>query len=309
MRQILKFVILEPKFMIMKSIIQITLLFSFSFFIFNLSAQTNLKSDRAKQFTKKDLIVILTGNDTIDAFMKEAVQLKWEFSQNIQYMRMGDSKRLVENNPNHYLRMKLQLIQGIQVYEGIGGHEFMRSTYTYGDMTKIILFEDEDNASKRFEIALPSDYEFSRGVAIEGVQRTCHILNEIQKKGSWGKFFRSTKDSGLEKLKGLKLLVPLEYMKNQADTVKIKKKYEYPIYFVSTQEIHEIIESSKEGFAYLLVAEEHVNIHVHYVCTTSDSEVLAHYNKQVQSQVAITSGRNKHMYLDLIIFDKLFRNM
>ncbi len=174
---------------------------------------------------------------------------------------------------------------------------------------KLILFEDDGKPGSGFEIALPSNSEFSRGIAIEAVQRACHIVKKIKGVGSWNKFYMQTKSDGLEKLANKTLLVPLEYIENLSDTVELKEMYSKTIQFVSMDEIHQKIEESHDNFAYLLVAEELVNLHVQYVCMANDSEVLGHYHKMVQSSKTMLSGGIKHMYIDKKIFKKLFSKL
>ena len=283
------------------------LIVSFSVLTLNISAQQiNLKTEQARNFQEKKLIVVTTGDAIVDTYLKEAIELKWSFNDDIQYMSLEESKDLVEEQPDEFVRLKLQLLKGVMVYtSGEGVHRTEFSRHTYGDVMKLVLFED---APKGFEVALPSNSEFSRGIAIELVQRACHVVSEIEKVGSWNKFYFSTKSSGLSKLSERTLLVPIEYIANEEDTVEMIKNYPYSIEFIPSNDIHMKVEESNADYAYLLVAEELVNVHVHYICLAENSEVLGHHHKVVQTLNTIQAGV-KHLYIDKKVFKKLLSKL
>src|SRR5690554_15632 len=289
---------------------RISFILSFTLLSVSLFAQTiNLKSKDATRLKGKELIVISTGDDLMDEYLKEAVELKWIFNKNVTYMDLRSSNALVKKSPNKYVRLQLQLTQATVVYtENHGIHTFETSRSVYGDMMKVILYEDNMERGKGFEISLPSNASFSRGVAIEAIQRTCSVMNKIEEVGSWNKFFISTKKGGLTKLKDKILLVPMEYLENESDSIVMKEKYPYDIHFVPISAIYEKIEESDDNYAYFLVAEELVNIHVHYVCAAIDSEVLGHYHKVVQLPSTIING-TRHLHIVPKVFIKLFKRL
>jgi hypothetical protein len=273
-------------------------------FVCSVYGQINMGSETAKRLKSKELIVIKTGNDTLDRLFLSAAEYKWKFNDQIQLADWKSSEEMVKENPNTYVRIKLQLIQGVMVttMKDAAGFTSKVSEQNYGDMMKILYFEDSPN--RVFETSLPSNLELSEGVLVEAVQRGCNIIDNISALGSWNKFFLGTKKSGKGQLKELTLLIPNELVDSEEDKAEIQKNYTYKLEFVPLSEVHDKIKNEDSNYAYVIIGEEAVSVHVVYICTTKNSQTLCHEHKMVQTANRLAKG-GRYASLDAKIFKKL----
>lgn len=282
--------------------ISFLLLFISSFFIASYG-QINMNAETANRLKSKELILIKTGDDSLDQFLLNAANLKWQFSDQIQLLDWKSSVQLVDDNPNTYVRMKLQLIKGVIVTStSQNGFTTKVSEQNFGEMMKILYFED--SPTRVFETSLPSNLEISEGVLVESIQRSCNIIDNISIIGSWNKFFINSKNVNGSELKNLTLLIPNEILESPNEKDQIKKLYPFAIEFVDQSEIHEKVKANDPNFAYVIIGEEAVSLHVVYICTTSNSQTLCHEHKMIQTLNKLANG-GRYATLDAKIFKKL----
>jgi hypothetical protein len=254
---------------------------------FGVFAQINMGDETAKRLIDKELIFIKTGDSLVDSFLKEAVEIKWRFNPSVYFTDWKMSEEMVKESPNTYVRMKLQLITGVMVTTStFAGMTSTVSEKNYGDMYKLLYFEDSPN--RVFETSLASNFEISEGVLIEGVQRACNVIENIVLFGSWNKFF--LKSNGAAQLKELTLLIPNELVGSEEDKEEMKKMYAYKMEFLPLSEIYEKIKGSEENYAYLVSSEESVGVHIFYICKTNNSQKLCHAYKTFQTMDSITKA-------------------
>lgn len=269
--------------------------------------QVNLKSEEAIRFKGKHVIIITTGDTIVDSILINTVENKWRFSDSIQYMDLESSNIYVKENPNEFLRLRLSFVTGQLVTTvGNGIHKTEMGRTTYGDMIKLLLFEDD--SKRKFGIAFPSNSGFSKEIMTEVIQRACGVIDGVEKMGSWNKLCFKNRDNAGEKVAKTTLLVPMEYLKDAGDSTKLKAAYPYKIQFATTSQIQQAIDESNESYSYIIAVEEVVNYHMHFICTANNSEVLSIAARLTQGPGDF-KNETKHMYIDFKTFKKLVKNL
>jgi hypothetical protein len=284
---------------------QLHALLFLSFFIsFQVSAQQiNLKAEDAIRFKEKQVIVVTTGDSIVDAILKEAIELKWRFSDSIQYMDLSSSNNYVKIHPNEFIRLQLNLFQAEIVHLIDNGHYKTEiSRRTYGEMLKLFIFEDDPKI--KFGVGLQSNTEFSEEIIFELIQRACGVIEGVEEMGSWNKLCMSKRTNSQEMIQSKTLLIPLDYVKNLSDSTQFKSDLPCNVQFVPSSFIQEKIKESNDQYMYMVAIEEVVNYHMHFICTTKSSDVLAIAARLVQGPGDF-KDESKHMYFDLKTFRKL----
>ncbi len=281
-----------------------------SFFIsFEVYSQhSNLKSVEATRYKEKHVIVIETGDSIVDAILLNAVKDKWRFSDSIQSMSLSSSDDYVLDHPDKFIRIQLNLIIGqiVHTHSLGGGHRIELSRTTYGEMLRLLIFED--NPKRKFGVGLQSNTEFSEDIIIELIQRSCGIIEGVEEVGTWTNFCLKKRKNSPEMYQGKTLLVPIEFLKNQSDSTKFKSISPFNIQFVSSSFIKEKVKESSNQYMYIIAIEEIVNYHMHFLCTTNNSHILAVAVKAVQGGGGI-KDENKGMYISFKTFKKLMKRI
>lgn len=271
------------------------------------SQQVNLKSEEAIRFKDKHVIVVSTGDSIVDAILAEAIENKWRFSDSIQSMNLSASNDYVKKHPNKFIRLQLNLIEGQIVHTLDNGvYETELSRATYGEMLKLFIFEDD--ASRKFGVGLQSNTAFSEEIIYELIQRACGVIEGVEEMGSWNKLCMKKRTNSQEMVQSKTLLVPIDYVKNLADSTEFKSDLPFKIKFVSTSFIQEKIKESSDQYMYMIAIEEVVNYHMHFICTTNNSDVLAIAARLAQGPGEF-KDETKRMYIDLKTFNKLVNKL
>jgi len=271
------------------------------------SQQINLRTEEAKSYKEKNVIVISTGDSIADAILTKAVKDKWRFSDSVQCMELNASEEYVKKYPKTFVRLQLNLVQGDLVRTMTNGNYTTElSRKTYGKMLKLYIFEDE--IYRKFSVGLQSNTEFSEEIIYEVIQRSCGVIEAVEEMGSWNKLCLNKRNNSQEMIHKKTLLVPIDFVKDLADTTKFISSAPFKIQFVSTSFIQEKIIDSDDRYMYVIAIEEVVNYHMHFICTTENSDVLSVAARLTQGPGEI-KDESKKMYIDLKTFKKLVNNL
>lgn len=271
------------------------------------SQQINLRSEEAKSYKEKNVIVISTGDSIADVILTKAVKDKWRFSDSVQCMELSASEEYVKKYPKSFVRLQLNLVQGDLVRTMTNGNYTTElSRKTYGKMLKLYIFEDE--VFRKFSVGLQSNTEFSEEIIYELIQRSCGVIEAVEEMGTWNKLCLNKRENSQEMIHKKTLLVPLDFVKDLADTTKFKSCAPFKMQFVSTSFIQEKIIDSDDRYMYIIAVEEVVNYHMHFICTTENSDVLSVAARLTQGPGEF-KDETKKMYIDLKTFKKLINNL
>lgn len=271
------------------------------------SQQINLRSEEAKSYKEKNVIVISTGDSIADVILTKAVKDKWRFSDSVQCMELNASEEYVKKYPKTFVRLQLNLVQGDLVRTMTNGNYTTElSRKTYGKMLKLYIFEDE--VFRKFSVGLQSNTEFSEEIIYELIQRSCGVIEAVEEMGTWNKLCLNKRTNSQEMIHKKTLLVPLDFVKDLADTIKFKSSAPFKMQFVSTSFIQEKIIDSDDRYMYIIAVEEVVNYHMHFICTTENSDVLSVAARLTQGPGEF-KDETKKMYIDLKTFKKLINNL
>lgn len=271
------------------------------------SQQINLRSEEAKSYKEKNVIVISTGDSIADVILTKAVKDKWRFSDSVQCMELNASEEYVKKYPKTFVRLQLNIVQGDLVRTMTNGNYTTElSRKTYGKMLKLYIFEDE--VFRKFSVGLQSNTEFSEEIIYELIQRSCGVIEAVEEMGTWNKLCLNKRTNSQEMIHKKTLLVPLDFVKDLADTIKFKSSAPFKMQFVSTSFIQEKIIDSDDRYMYIIAVEEVVNYHMHFICTTENSDVLSVAARLTQGPGEF-KDETKKMYIDLKTFKKLINNL
>lgn len=271
------------------------------------SQQINLRSEEAKSYKEKNVIVISTGDSIADVILTKAVKDKWRFSDSVQCMELNASEEYVKKYPKTFVRLQLNIVQGDLVRTMTNGNYTTElSRKTYGKMLKLYIFEDE--VFRKFSVGLQSNTEFSEEIIYELIQRSCGVIEAVEEMGTWNKLCLNKRTNSQEMIHKKTLLVPLDFVKDLADTTKFKSSAPFKMQFVSTSFIQEKIIDSDDRYMYIIAVEEVVNYHMHFICTTENSDVLSVAARLTQGPGEF-KDETKKMYIDLKTFKKLINNL
>lgn len=173
-------------------------------------------------------------------------------------------------------------------------------------MLKLYIFEDE--VFRKFSVGLQSNTEFSEEIIYELIQRSCGVIEAVEEMGTWNKLCLNKRTNSQEMIHKKTLLVPLDFVKDLADTIKFKSSAPFKMQFVSTSFIQEKIIDSDDRYMYIIAVEEVVNYHMHFICTTENSDVLSVAARLTQGPGEF-KDETKKMYIDLKTFKKLINNL
>ena len=276
----------------------IKLTLSVLFILTNLliNAQINLKAEDVNRYREKQLIVVVPEDKEIGEMLKTAFDEKWSFNKDIIYTSFDDAKEMSKESPNTYLTAMLSMTIAKRVTTEYWGKNSpsniaSRSSVTVGDMMDIHYFEDDE--SRYFRVPLQSYDSISSYLFMEGVQRSCQLMSDIELLGTWNKYYFNIKNISISELKDKVLLVPIENVKHIEDTAKLAKAYPYTVRFVPMSTVYEKIENSDPNFAYIVVLEMEVNMFFKFLCTTENSKIYAKDGTFVQQTDPVLNMERK----------------
>ncbi len=223
-----------------------------------------VKPDDAKEFKKRQLLVVKTGEEEFDSKLRQIVNQYWNLHENIQFVSYDELNANIADNPesfgvltvnqveltghtetwtrhNKHLRFSVWLGERINKKRALYYQNVLYNNVPVEEITKTRVFTKDKN-----EYSFDLDHTeilFAVGV----IQN--HLKARIEGKPRSTIFYEAVENSG--KLETKTLLIAKSDIDKSLEGKNISEYYPYPYKLVSIKEIEEKFLAQDKNYAYV----------------------------------------------------------